>query len=374
MSQFIDECNEQNEHTESLIRKMLYHDSDNNFYINMIDSGLSESDVEPISDCEDYRTALQLFRLSIGEDINGNPAINTVSISEGSLCIDSCAHDMPEPLVYKCFYKDASGNIYLGVKQGFDSEVANIISNFTGTYTADQLNALNTFIVGVKDLFGIDLLNEKFDTFYILAAANNTDAQLNLCNLGSHTITEVNAPTFTAFRGYAANGVNSYLNTNYSPANDGVNLVSNNSSYGFYSRTSRGVGTSVNLGSRNIAGFSAFLYQFANNGGDYIGLSQATTGAKATTTTKGFFITSRPSSSNIILSISGDNSNIAQASTQVLTNQNQFIHALNTDGSPILLDTLQTAFVFHASSLNASQCTSFYNLLQSYLTVLGAQI
>ena len=79
MSQYIDDCNDP-QLLESTFRQMIYTDG-TNLYLNIVDSGLTEDDVTPITDCTDYRTALQLLWLTIGQDVNGNPAIQTVSIS-----------------------------------------------------------------------------------------------------------------------------------------------------------------------------------------------------------------------------------------------------------------------------------------------------
>ena len=80
MSQFIDDCNDP-QLVETIFRQLLWEDDDGNVYLNIVDSGLSEDDVTPLTDCDDYRTAIQLFMLAVGTDNAGNPAIKTVAIS-----------------------------------------------------------------------------------------------------------------------------------------------------------------------------------------------------------------------------------------------------------------------------------------------------
>lgn len=374
MSQYIDDCNEQNEHIESLIRKMLYHDSDNNFYINMIDSGLSESDVTPISDCEDYRSLLQLFRLSIGEDIDGNPAINTVSITEGTVCIDTCTEQdiSTSNLLYQCFYQDASGNIYLGVKQGFDSEVAAILNAFTGTYTTEQKNALNTFIVGVKDLFSIDTLNQKFDVFYILAAANTHDAQLNLCNLLNNTITEANAPTYTAFRGYTGNGINAYLNTNYNPSTQGVNVLQNSRTSGVYCRTNNIVNATAFFGAFNFAspyfhlGITTTNYQGRINQDGAGNFNTA-----HSSNLKGLLTVNRGDANSIMMR---QNTNELQTLPTVSNGLSASNNILLSLSSVLNFTTNELAFHFDSSYMTKVENDSFIGLLETYLDVIGAGV
>ena len=80
MSQYIDDCNDP-QGIETIFKQLIWIDDDGNAYVNIVDSGLTEADVTPITDCTDFRTALQLFLLSIGIDNAGNPAIKTISIA-----------------------------------------------------------------------------------------------------------------------------------------------------------------------------------------------------------------------------------------------------------------------------------------------------
>lgn len=80
MSQYIDDCNDP-QLVETIFKELIWEDADGNLYVNIVDSGLSEADVTPLTDCDDYRTAIQLFLLAVGIDNAGNPAIKTVAIS-----------------------------------------------------------------------------------------------------------------------------------------------------------------------------------------------------------------------------------------------------------------------------------------------------
>lgn len=71
----------------------------------------------------------------------------------------------------------------------------------------------------------------------ILAAENTQSALVDLITL--QTMTPVNAPTFTADQGYAGNGTNSYVNTNYTAASP---YTTNVATIGVYTRTNRTAG------------------------------------------------------------------------------------------------------------------------------------
>lgn len=57
----------------------------------------------------------------------------------------------------------------------------------------------------------------KLDTLYGLASHDAQAARLNLKSPGTFDLTAVNSPTFTAKSGYAGNGTNAYLDSNFDP-------------------------------------------------------------------------------------------------------------------------------------------------------------
>lgn len=72
---------------------------------------------------------------------------------------------------------------------------------------------------------------DKLDVFYVFATDGDSDyATLNWKAPSSHQVTKVNSPTFTTNSGFTGNGTSSYLDTNYSASDDGVNFTLNNAS------------------------------------------------------------------------------------------------------------------------------------------------
>lgn len=97
-----------------------------------------------------------------------------------------------------------------------------------GSLTPLERSAINTFIVNS----GSDIY--EFDRFYILGLQNQTSCTVSLLNPTSSTITLVNNPTFTPGIGIRGNGVNSYINTNFNAATQGVKYTATSSLYGYY--------------------------------------------------------------------------------------------------------------------------------------------
>ncbi|MGV8840689.1 MAG: hypothetical protein ACWA6X_10340 [Bauldia sp.] len=105
----------------------------------------------------------------------------------------------------------------------------------------------------------------KLDVMWVLAAHDEQAGRLNWVTPGSFTLTAVNTVTFTADRGFAGNGTNSYLDTGWDWATNGAQFTQNNAHHSQYSRTSgnnlpsfgTGSGSSYNNQSRANSGSNA---------------------------------------------------------------------------------------------------------------------
>lgn len=115
-----------------------------------------------------------------------------------------------------------------------DSSASAVISAFSTTPDVERQLAINDLIVRLK----ADGIWSKLDALYLLAAHESAAALVNWKNPGTFDITVVDAPVFTADSGYATDGVNDYLNTNFNPATAGGNYTQNSACFGFWSGTS----------------------------------------------------------------------------------------------------------------------------------------
>jgi hypothetical protein len=87
----------------------------------------------------------------------------------------------------------------------------------------------NQLVVDLKD----GGIWSKLDTFAVFATDGDSDfALIDWIRLSDYTA--VNSPTFTSNRGFQGNGTSSYIDMNYNPSTQAVNLSLNNNSIGVF--------------------------------------------------------------------------------------------------------------------------------------------
>ena len=120
---------------------------------------------------------------------------------------------------------------------GYDDATQALLDEATTDgYTAASgsvLTALDTFITTLKS----DGVWALLDAIWLPATNGDSDfATYNLKDPDSYQLTKVNSPTFTSLQGFSTDGSSSYLNTNFNPSTNGVNLSLNAASIGVYMR------------------------------------------------------------------------------------------------------------------------------------------
>lgn len=120
---------------------------------------------------------------------------------------------------------------------GFDADYQSVLDRASSLgYTApsaSQQTLQNTLVTDLKTA-GIW---DKLDLFYVFATDGDSDyATLNWKIPASFQATKVNSPTFTTNGGYAGDGSSSYLDTNYTPSSDGINVTETSISAGGYEK------------------------------------------------------------------------------------------------------------------------------------------
>jgi len=113
----------------------------------------------------------------------------------------------------------------------------------------------------------------KLDTFAVFATDGNSDfALIDWIRLSDYTA--VNSPTFTTDEGFKGNGTSSYIDSNYNPVINGVNLTLNSVSFGYYQAAPRtttstndnnwGIGTATGLWIRPVTPPRVYLNNILN--------------------------------------------------------------------------------------------------------------
>jgi hypothetical protein len=158
----------------------------------------------------------------------------------------------------------------------FDSDYQAILNKAISLgYTLPSSNAQtlqNTLVTSLK----ADGVWNKLDIFYVFAVDNNASefATINwknpnaLVNLPTQS-TLVNAPAFTNKAGFTGNGTDSYIDTNFNPANQGVQYTLNNASRYFFTHAISGGnrfdGNDLGVGTNSILRNSS-TFQRINSG------------------------------------------------------------------------------------------------------------
>jgi hypothetical protein len=122
------------------------------------------------------------------------------------------------------------------------AETTALIAAMTTAPAAARQTLIDNTIISLKAAG----LWTKLDVLWVLAAADNQAARLNWKNPGSLGLTVVNAPVFTADRGYTGDGSTAALTSTYSPSTFGGVYTLNAATIGCYVLTS-GVSTNTAL-------------------------------------------------------------------------------------------------------------------------------
>ena len=96
---------------------------------------------------------------------------------------------------------------------------------------SDQQELQNTLVTSLKSAGVWD----KLDLFYVFASDCDSDfATLNWKAPSTFQISKVSSPTFTTDVGFSGNGTSYYLDTDYTPSDDGNNYTQDAASFGFF--------------------------------------------------------------------------------------------------------------------------------------------
>jgi hypothetical protein len=250
------------------------------------------------------------------------------------------------------------------------SEARRLFARFTTPPTTARRALINDLISSLKKA----AVWAKLDAFYVLAAADTQAAQRNWVQ-DANNLTLVNAPTFTADRGYAGNGTTSYLDTSFNPSTAGGKLVLDNHHVGAWSRTDS-VHASALIGAAS-AGPANHLRiaprTSAGNDGNY-GLSAAltTVAAAGWPDSSGHYVARRSASNAVALWRNGASFATGTTASTGLSNANIFVGAVSVGGTPAVLSTRQIAAAHFGAGLTDTDIAALYAALRTYMTAVGA--
>lgn len=213
----------------------------------------------------------------------------------------------------------------------------------------------------------------KLDVLWMLAAHDAPAARLNWKTPASFALTAVNSPTFTADRGYAGNGTTSYLNTGWDHATNAVQFTRDSNHLMSWSRTTYSGSIACDFGAYATPGpfFNRGLAVQFNTSNKSVFLSNES-GLAVANTAAGMTLGVRRSSASTEMYVNSVSVGTGSQASKDSTSLDVYICGLNFDGSFAQATTRQIAAVGIGNQLSAQQQAACYNIVQSYMTAIGA--
>jgi len=254
---------------------------------------------------------------------------------------------------------NAVSAVYLGtnlVWSGTDADYQAVLDYATTQgYTlpsASQQALQNQLVVDLKDA-GIW---SSLDLFYVFATDGDSDfASINWKDPNNFECIEVNSPTFTSNQGFASNGTSSYLNTDYNVLNDSTNFQLLSNGLAYYVTD---VG-SVHHGARDGNDPNQIFYTSA--------AKRHQINANNFTTSNNTYYASVRNGSNVAQYENNTNVQNYTNTPNALPNQDYFLIAVNTGGTPQIVGTAEISFFTMGGEFNNSD---MYNAWNDYITSL----
>ena len=227
--------------------------------------------------------------------------------------------------------------------------------------SAFQISLQNTLLINLKN----SGIWDKLDVFYLMATDGNSDfASINWKSPNIFELSKINSPTFITNQGFQGNGVSSYLDTNYNPSSDNINLSINSSSIGFWQFSPSLAANSVEIGAED-----GNRLQCLSRWGDsksYFPINSTSFPNVTASTNIGLFQNNRTSSTTVNQFVNGVKNGTDQSdSSSAIPNRSVSILARNA-ASPFGYSSRTLSMAFVGENLE-NEASDFYNHLNSYM-------
>jgi hypothetical protein len=249
--------------------------------------------------------------------------------------------------------------------KSYHAEIGVYINGLTTPLSSTQKGKLNTLVDSLKTGLTISALSDFFDGIKINAGETQESSLRNLVKNASHS-TAVNSPSWVAFEGFTSNGTSSYINKNFNPATQSINVKQNDISFGVYFRVSIGSNNDMGAVDGSSIGISMGLNPNSN-----LSRCNSSAGSTGNTSVAGMHIVSR-----IISTEFNDYRNKTHITTSTqasspLVNQNIYSLCRNTNGTASLFTTRQIAITFFAKGVNQTQVNVISDAFKAYMDSNG---
>lgn len=252
---------------------------------------------------------------------------------------------------------------------GFDSN-AQAFFNATGITDPTIQSAINTLVIDLKK----DGLWSKMKAIYPFVGGTATTHKFNLVNStdtdGAFRLSFNGGWTHSS-NGVLPNGTNGYANTFLKPS---LLLTQNSSHVSVYSRTNNS-GNYADIGTSNASNNNGlYLLYRSSDLKDYSRNNNSASPALSATTSLGFILNNRTTSTNMKVTLNNSIVNANTNATTGLSINNIYISALNVNGSTSNYSNRQLAFATIGDGLTDTEASNLYTAVQAFQTTLGRQI
>jgi hypothetical protein len=215
------------------------------------------------------------------------------------------------------------------------------------------------------------------DVLYVPATNNTTTAALNWCGTNFSLVTN-GSLTFTADVGYTGNGSTGYLDTQYNPSTNAINLTLTSAAEGAYIQSTSASSSSAVIMGGNTTGGTNFFYMVPVQTGSFFwDINGNTFPSFANTNPQGAWVASRNSSStvtSVYLNGATTSASGATDATGTVVNASLFLFARSDAGSPLNFANYQASAFFIAGGMTSTQAFATNNAINAYMTSLGHNI
>ena len=263
----------------------------------------------------------------------------------------------------------------------YDADALAYFTANTAITSAADKNAINTFYLGLKS----DGIYTKIKAMYLPIWGSAASSKWNLVNSldtdAAYRLTFATGWTYSS-GGITPNGTSAYANTFLTP---NINLTNNNSHISVYLRTnSDNAGCDIGIQDDMGPGVTASLYyllpRLSNTLYGTIQTSDPNTIIGANTDSKGFYITSRTTSTSLKQyknsSIFGTNTNSSTGTRARYSIPLGALRYINDIGTDIYnsYSSRQQSFASIGEGLTDTEASNFYNRVNTLMTYFGINV
>lgn len=256
----------------------------------------------------------------------------------------------------------------------FEAESQSYFNAIGGNISTNRKYLLNDMVARLKS-FGIW---DRIEDMWIPAAENETQAYMSI-KRRVNSIPSTIPPVFTADRGFTFNGSNNYVELLFSPFNNATVMVGNSQSISSYERAN--VNTdSVSIGAQSLSTRNTLLRPLSPSGliAASLNYNGSTTGNKVLAPVNDSRKLVLATSNDTIVSYYKEGALVLPEKTPTIGTAlvafSLVMGAANVSSTITLHRATEIAFAHVGAGMSANQVAEFNNIVNNYLTAIGAAV